>query len=776
MALGVFENLFPKPSQEEAIDEAVVGALAGLAAEQEAPKAAKKETKKFKVRQAPQQLKQYTAKRQEDLAGMSAKLAGLNLPMERQARIQGLLNKAVEAETQQNIARTKRFVQENKEDIGVREQRALRADIKDVSGEKKGRKEWLAQQAPALLEAEEIGRRVPAMVAGGVEKFIGETAQLPSTLLQQAQQVAADETRNPLQRLVAGAASNPLNMAVYGGLAQLGRGIAGRGQEVLGEVKEDLRKEDSKVGEAAAEFIPAVAPYLIPGGQVRGAGTLAAKATSKLPGVLRSVAKAGLREGIEDSAINAIASANELQEAIKAGDITMEEAVKKFPQTMAINLGTDVVGAGVLKGLGKAATKPLEAVRAKQIKAERGRKIQAGQEKIQAERDLLDTQLKEREELDDYLMGLGVKQGEEVAKAQKPLARQQKILEKEIAKAKKEAKTPTDAAKAERKVIEQNIEKTSDSRYLATFQDAVYKTGDEKLINKYENRKAKIIQEEQPKAMKEGVETTPARASDLESATTPLETQTQRISEAPSPQIEGPPGKIDSEFEQPVLGAQKIEQQLPQDIQKTLDKPLESVPITKDTTPPLKKQDAITLKERKLAKSIRESEQIAPAVKEKFKEGEYNYEVRKNRELVQSARVRIEEKGLEKAEADLLKKEKVDFTDDDIAEGIEIAKRYQEAGNIEESVRVFDELVQAGTEKGRAVQAFRTLNMYENMSPETALYAATKRVRKAQTKGKNAKIAEAADVAASEVKEGAKRIIRKKAKELVDEIDKFCGF
>lgn len=786
MALGLFENLFQTPTQEEGVDTAATQAaldlITGGIVQGTSRKAAAKETKKFKVRQAPHRLKEYTKQQEESIGDVDATLQELGLEPKRQARIKNLYAQYVEKEKQDNVKKTKEFVSKNQEGLFKREKRELRADIKDISGEKKGRKEALAQN-PFLYESEEFLRNLPATVAGGAEKFVGGALQLPNTVGNNLRQVADDKTANPLARFGSGLLashpflSNPLNNAINRGAASLGEKIERRGEQVLGGVQENL--EGSKAGQTASSFVSEVVPYLLPGAQVRGAGAIAGRLTQNAPKLVKPLLRAGVAEGIEDSAVNAIASANTLQDAINKGEITFEEAIKRFPQEMAINFGTDVVGAGVLKGAGKAIGSKIDDVTKVQKKAERGRKIQAGQEKVQAERDLVAQQTAEREALDDYLIGLGVKQGEEVAKAQKPLTKAQKQLDREIEIAKKEASKLDPAVKEERVAIKRNIAKTKDPRYLATFQDAVYKSGDEQLINNYENRKAKIIQEQQllesrPEITKAG------KDSAIHSTELPPGRKPPRAIEQ---SVEGPKA---SEL-QSVDSSQNLrtDQELPINKKRTFDEVPPSTSINKYTQSDTKiqppnelkgKPDGELVKERKFAKSIRESDQIAPAVKEKFQEGEYNYEVRRNRELVQSARNRIESKGIEKAELELTRKDRVDYTDDDVAEGIEIAKQYQESGKIEDAVRVFDELVQAGTAKGRAVQAFRTLNLYENMSPETALYAATKKARKLRSKGKNAKLNEAAEVAAGEVKEGVKRVIRKKAKELIDEIDKFCGF
>lgn len=1208
---------------------------------------------------------------------------------------------------------------------------------------------------------------LPAAAAAGIEKFAGETLQLPQAGMQALQQYNQQTPLNigtVIPKAYAGLVANPISRRAADIAAAIGRPIEQRGELVSGNVQQAL--EGNTWGQNTAGFVEGVAPYLLPGAQVRGAQTLAAKLGAKVvpqalakraPQALKYLAKAGITEGIEDSAVNALQSANTLKEAIQNGEMTFQEAVQRFPQEMAINFGTDVLGAGILKGVGKGVAKGVGNIKGK-IDArneliQRGRKIQGGQVRTQEARDLENLQAEERAAIDDYFQQAQLRQAEEIAASQRPLARQQSKLQSELNKAKKEATQLTPEQKVERAAIERNIKKTKDVKYLTTFQDAVYKSGDQKLINKYENRKAQIIQDREMISQKradlsasreakllekqelEDVKgyqqeiSKAARRSNIDDAQNSLVnlqakledvrlTDKQRtylnnriadskkqlaqrkelqevkvdkysdteiskdlsrqyeetfskeseISEAPlrdglerlgfeirtnkkgtkyaqlgnvrlkldaaqtigglpaearskiakqlakqdaiagtsrlddiiqdkaefnagkqteldleaqeqefvdsirnaksvkeleeiankQPDLfdydeQGRPSKYLREYEareaklseggtvkesltveapkkaQPTEPPKSSEIKTPKNqdeledtykkvfkleepkakaaavvtdrifdqiarrkgitkaqaysevgfkksnisevgkgakfqsesnevdfkgfhktkggsVEEPIDSPLwfsgqgkatslkdvadykDSIYLTKksdfakgygnvlnvrtpdkfkrldlsnqadktnflntlykdyldgntsqfndleqyldeileknakkyddlpeqefdkkvledlersfdvehvedssdwdmkgvqdytrdkgfdlvqfkrgDTAIALKIPDenikfqsqkgametlesgkkvihALTdpnvstplheiahvyeevltksertkildwagskewdtnasekfargferyladgkapipelkqifedfkdwltdiykgitgsdidlqlnkemrkiydemlgkaeepkLKERKFAETVKQSENVAPEVKKKLEEKDFTYEVRKNKELVESAKARIEEKGIDKAEADLLKKNKEDFTDDDIAEGIEIAKRYQEAGDVESAVKVFEDLVEAGTAKGRAVQAFRTLNLYENMSPETALYAATKRAKKARMKGRNAKIQEKADMVSNELKEGVKRIIRKKAKEFIDELDDFCGF
>lgn len=78
--------------------------------------------------------------------------------------------------------------------------------------------------------------------------------------------------------------------------------------------------------------------------------------------------------------------------------------------------------------------------------------------------------------------------------AQKTEKAAQKDIQSTIKEAEQRVSTNTTF---ERKKIEDNIKKTGDLKYLDSFQDAVYQTGDQNLIAKYENKKSRIITEQE---------------------------------------------------------------------------------------------------------------------------------------------------------------------------------------------------------------------------------------------------------------------------------------
>ena len=183
-------------------------------------------------------------------------------------------------------------------------------------------------------------------------------------------------------------------------------------------------------------------------------------------------------------------------------------------------------------------------------------------------------------------------------------------------------------------------------------------------------------------------------------------------------------------------------------------------------------------KVRQFAKSLQESENVTPEIKAEIKkkvdEGDFSYEVRRNKELIETAKTQIETKGVERAELDLKKKDLKDFTDNDVAQAIEIGKKYQAEGKTEDAIRVWEEVAKAGTEKGRAVQAFRTLNYMSEMSPETALYSAVKQVQNYKANPKmEGKVKKAARTSRA-LKKNIEKVIREKTEEMIEDIGNIC--
>jgi|GEM_PF-6402736 len=152
----------------------------------------------------------------------------------------------------------------------------------------------------------------------------------------------------------------------------------------------------TKTGAVVGEVVPyLLAPETA---LARGAGVMASRALGRQlakKGVSiaerrlaqRSV-KAGVTEMLTDAPVSMIKSIMELEEQVKSGEITAEEAFKKLPGEMVINLGTDFVAAGGMKVLFDQEGKGFKHY--KQGKARKKRYQQATIQRQQTLRDRID--------------------------------------------------------------------------------------------------------------------------------------------------------------------------------------------------------------------------------------------------------------------------------------------------------------------------------------------------------------------------------------------------
>jgi hypothetical protein len=180
-------------------------------------------------------------------------------------------------------------------------------------------------------------------------------------------------------------------------------------------------------------------------------------------------------------------------------------------------------------------------------------------------------------------------------------------------------------------------------------------------------------------------------------------------------------------------------------------------------------------KEQKFAESLKKSDNISAEVKAELEKGEYLYLAKSNKESIKKANEKIDSTGLEKSKTDLLSKNIEEFNDDDIFEGIQLGKKLQAESKVDEAVEIYEKLIQAGTQKGREVQAFRTLSIIENMDEQTALYFKQKQIMKEIDKTKP-ELAKKRNKISESLQEDIKRVNRKIGKTISDELDEFCGF
>jgi len=127
--------------------------------------------------------------------------------------------------------------------------------------------------------------------------------------------------------------------------------------------------------------------------------------------------------------------------------------------------------------------------------------------------------------------------------------------------------------------------------------------------------------------------------------------------------------------------------------------------------------------ERAYMGTLEQSGRLQPEAVQAMKESEKRfYEKVTNVEALNTANERISQ-GIDKAEADLLGKEK--YNHEDVATGIRLIDELQKSGNVQRAVTVAENLSKQLTEAGQTIQAASIVN---RLSPDGALLYATRRV------------------------------------------------
>lgn len=262
-------------------------------------------------------------------------------------------------------------------------------------------------------------------------------------------------------------------------------------------------------GKEVLPFLAAPGSRFLEGAGIAGrVGLGVEKGLAKLgvsSGVAKALGKIGSQvvTGAEDFASQEVLPAA-IQEGSKlaTGEQTGGQALGNIGKRVATAGAIGAVGAPLLEtglpyvagkvgqGIAKAVEPLQRGNQYKQVLAER-----AG---VQAERAARNADI---EQVQAGLQELNIRKAVEDATPtfQSRLAQKtEKAAQKDIQSTIKEAEQRVSSNTAfERRKIEDNIKKTGDLKYLDSFQDAVYKTGDQNLIAKYENKKSRIITEQE---------------------------------------------------------------------------------------------------------------------------------------------------------------------------------------------------------------------------------------------------------------------------------------
>jgi len=513
----------------------------------------------------------------------------------------------------------------------------------------------------------------------------------------------------------------------------------------LGKDAVDYAKESGagRVGSMVTEMVP----YLFSGGAAgakAGVNTAikGAKALSKLPSFLKNtLAKVGeevAESAVPDLVMSTIATGGK----VGSGEIEEKDALKDFGKQALVNQAGNVVGGAVVRNV----TDLVGDIGAKAFQKKATGNI--AEEAIE-------------EAVPQKLVPIGKEEYLGVLKRKDEIVTEKQALKREIEGARAEGDFEKAGALKDKEKLLLEEEKLAKQKIIDFEKPKI-----NEQIKQEEGALQQLPQETsiQPleTTLKNTLEENPLPVSKV------IETPTQKIEgiEQSTKQIE-----LNKPFLEPQTKLNTIDNTIDNTINKQILEPKTNLNTIDNTI------DNTINKQRKFSESLKNSENITPEVKQKLEETDYSYTPKSNKESLFNAKKRIEEKGIDNARADFYKKEIKDLSDDDIFEGVEIGKQLQKEGKIDEAVEIFDKLIKTGTERGREVQAFRSLSIVENMSPESALYTAQKQISNFVEKRGNLKLKkEKMTTIETELITKINAVGRKKRKQIIDELTDHCGF
>lgn len=153
-------------------------------------------------------------------------------------------------------------------------------------------------------------------------------------------------------------------------------------------------------------------------------------------------------------------------------------------------------------------------------------------------------------------------------------------------------------------------------------------------------------------------------------------------------------------------------------------------------------QDGLT-KERGLTKTINENPSIAPETKGLLEDT--TYKVRNTKELFERATERVEKQDPGELYTEILTKGSQKggkWTDEEVATGYELARKFEEAGDYQKAAAIEDALSRKATEGGQMIQAYAK---YGKTTPEGAIREANKVLENSLPPAKAKQLREATD-------------------------------
>jgi hypothetical protein len=90
------------------------------------------------------------------------------------------------------------------------------------------------------------------------------------------------------------------------------------------------------------------------------ASTIKTLAKAGAPSIVKKIAGAAIKEGVQDAGLSALQTGSDLLSQVDSGALTKEQALSQLPSQLAINAAGDFVSAGALRGAGDLAGKALK--------------------------------------------------------------------------------------------------------------------------------------------------------------------------------------------------------------------------------------------------------------------------------------------------------------------------------------------------------------------------------------------------------------------------------
>lgn len=140
--------------------------------------------------------------------------------------------------------------------------------------------------------------------------------------------------------------------------------LQGVNQNVQESPQLQMLQNQNPIVAGASGFVGESIPFMIApeGALARNAAASTIKTLAKVgtPSIMKKIAGAAIKEGVQDTGLSALQTGSDLLSQVDSGALTKEQALSQLPSQLAMNAAGDFVGAGVLRGAGDLAGKALK--------------------------------------------------------------------------------------------------------------------------------------------------------------------------------------------------------------------------------------------------------------------------------------------------------------------------------------------------------------------------------------------------------------------------------